>query len=903
MKNLITFFIAILLLLSNLQSETLVVDDFNDGADPMLINSDSSIADILDVTHSYQPHSSTNSALGNTGYCLKISHTNTAAAWLVFDFNTNIHITNYRALSFWIRGENGGETFGMDLRGTNNEEPLFRPNINNFLTNGITTNWQKVVIPTYALRKEMSKTNIDALIFDFNGYPIETIYIDDITFHDKLAPCYVNNFDDGSDPNAWGINQWDWIYGNPSGAKYTYTYDPVNKVGNYGYGFKIVWTNGSAVWSNSSVTGCEMLPRDWGAGVSGEDLSICDRISFYARAGTNANGRRICLALYADPGSEQEIVNTNNVITLTSSWQQIIRNIPSDFPEITQQNICGVQWWIIRPGICTNTNDFTFYIDRVVFEDTIVPNPPTSLYCNGNPVSNGFNFNTITNSLSANADSGADDRSLECVYFEYSTNGTIWYRIGTDYDTSDSTYSSLWNITGLNDGATYSIKVVAMDTSGNKAELVYNNCSIGKITVTKNTDYNSFVSAGSNNVPVMAITVTDLLGDDITDIKISNSGDMSNSIDVEQVVLHYDANKNNLYDISDVTIATAVWNAANNSWDFTNLSVSSGSNLLVTIDISSNAFILRTFIARIDAGDVKCAGGVLNSEPITNSGAVTVKGHQIILIKTDINPSPYKVKASYTNMPVLAFTYIDGEEHSMAKFKLSHIGTMTNGIDVGMVKLWDEAGSIKGEYNGTENLLATLEWDGISKWTNNGLNIPNNTDILVTIDTLPTLTDGRTFQALIAETNDVVCINGLATSVLITNSGVLTADVTPPSPIPYFEAVASTNQIILQWTNSSSPDFKYTMIRYTTNTYPTNINDGILLCQKTNTPGSYDSYTHSSLTPGITYYYTAWAFDDVGNNSTEVTNSAIPILADSPSEITNYTTKNQYSPLEDSNKD
>lgn len=476
--------LIIILLVTKVYSATILVDDFNNGIDPMVINAGSSIESVSSggalASISYQIHSSTNPSLGNSGYCFKISHTNTDPTWVRFNFNTQINLTNYRALSFWVRGEAGGETFKMDLRGFLSEEPGFRPDIRNFLTNGVTTSWQKVVIPAWTLHKDLEKGDIDGFIIDIEGYPVETFYIDDLTFHDKLAPSYVDNFNDGSVPNTWGIDQWKYILtnGNPSAtnADFIYSTNSVNRVGSYGYGYQIDWNSQGTSPVNDSMTASEMLPRNWGAGISGEDLSACDQVSFYALAGTNGLNRKIGVGLFTDAGSELDHIHANS-LTLSDTWQKVTRNI-SEFPGIAQANICGVQWWVIKSGICTNTNDFTFYIDNVVFEDTTLPQAPSALLADGNPVSDGYKFKTGINNLTASAQAGFSDISLEGIYFEYSTNGTIWYRIGTDYDTADVTYFSVWDTAGLNENKTYSIKVTAMDTSGQTAELIYNNCTI-----------------------------------------------------------------------------------------------------------------------------------------------------------------------------------------------------------------------------------------------------------------------------------------------------------------------------------------------------------------------------------------------------------------------------------------
>ena len=92
-------------------------------------------------------------------------------------------------------------------------------------------------------------------------------------------------------------------------------------------------------------------------------------------------------------------------------------------------------------------------------------------------------------------------------------------------------------------------------------------------------------------------------------------------------------------------------------------------------------------------------------------------------------------------------------------------------------------------------------------------------------------------------------------------------DTTPPAHVTNFSAVDGDTQIGLSWTNPSDADFTGTMIRYKTTGYPTTPTDGTLVIDKPNEPGTEDTYTHSGLVNGTTYYYAAFARDGVPNYS------------------------------------
>ncbi len=68
------------------------------------------------------------------------------------------------------------------------------------------------------------------------------------------------------------------------------------------------------------------------------------------------------------------------------------------------------------------------------------------------------------------------------------------------------------------------------------------------------------------------------------------------------------------------------------------------------------------------------------------------------------------------------------------------------------------------------------------------------------------------------------------------------------------------------------------MIRYRTDaTYPASPTDGTFLTSKVASPGSSDSFTHMGLNSDTTYYYTAFAYDEVSNYSLSTHASATPL--------------------------
>ena len=69
--------------------------------------------------------------------------------------------------------------------------------------------------------------------------------------------------------------------------------------------------------------------------------------------------------------------------------------------------------------------------------------------------------------------------------------------------------------------------------------------------------------------------------------------------------------------------------------------------------------------------------------------------------------------------------------------------------------------------------------------------------------------------------------------------------------------------------------------------YPVSPVDGIAVASKTGTPGAADSFVHTGLTNGTTYYYTLFAQDSNGNVSVGATASALVSDVTPPANVQN----------------
>ena len=92
-----------------------------------------------------------------------------------------------------------------------------------------------------------------------------------------------------------------------------------------------------------------------------------------------------------------------------------------------------------------------------------------------------------------------------------------------------------------------------------------------------------------------------------------------------------------------------------------------------------------------------------------------------------------------------------------------------------------------------------------------------------------------------------------------------TSDTTPPDDVLAFNAVGGNEQVTLSWKNPSDLDFVGVRIRYRTDRFPGNINDGTLLGDISGLPNEEMTTSHSGLVNGITYYYLAASYDGNSN--------------------------------------
>lgn len=99
-------------------------------------------------------------------------------------------------------------------------------------------------------------------------------------------------------------------------------------------------------------------------------------------------------------------------------------------------------------------------------------------------------------------------------------------------------------------------------------------------------------------------------------------------------------------------------------------------------------------------------------------------------------------------------------------------------------------------------------------------------------------------------------------------SAVPTVDVTPPAAPAGFAATPDyTSNITLNWTDSTDPDLKGTVVRVSAKSYPATPTSGTLVTNQPAAPGTAQSCLITGVPQGVTCYFSAFSYDAKPNYS------------------------------------
>ncbi|HEV7238228.1 MAG TPA: PQQ-binding-like beta-propeller repeat protein [Thermoanaerobaculia bacterium] len=174
---------------------------------------------------------------------------------------------------------------------------------------------------------------------------------------------------------------------------------------------------------------------------------------------------------------------------------------------------------------------------------------------------------------------------------------------------------------------------------------------------------------------------------------------------------------------------------------------------------------------------------------------------------------------------------------------------------------------LSGGYNGTLNIDGNHRaWMGV---------FPSFTPVVVNLNALV----GQTvwFRWRFVSDGSVEQEGYYLDDVRITGDTAISCS-TPPNPVQALSVTSTNGSNQIEWLNPSVGSYGATMIRFRTDTFPASTVDGTLATTRTGAAGERDSWTHSGLTNGTTYYYAAFVDNGFGVWSRNRTVAARPQL-------------------------
>ncbi len=174
---------------------SILVDDFEIGLTQGLFSQRKNRLDAFQGTWAKRPSftvitKAPDDRTGRSGQTLKIEYSKTGGWCGWYTLLNGINVADYNALTFWIKGEKGGERFDVGLADERMQrlgiDAVYVGTIKAFLPSGVTTEWQQVKVPLMNLKSELDLSQMGSLVFWFRYEGSGNIYVDDVQFTSDL---------------------------------------------------------------------------------------------------------------------------------------------------------------------------------------------------------------------------------------------------------------------------------------------------------------------------------------------------------------------------------------------------------------------------------------------------------------------------------------------------------------------------------------------------------------------------------------------------------------------------------------------------------------------------------------------------------------------------------------------
>ncbi len=171
--------------------QAILVDDFETGKTSGLFGERKNRLDAFQGTWARRPSYTVITKVvdtrpGSVGYALRIEYAKLGGWCGWYTLLNGIDVSRHNALSFWVKGEKGGERFDIGLADDRMQnlqiDAVYVGPIMAFLQKGVTTDWQQVKIPLQSLRADLNLSRMGSLVLWFRYEGSGAIQMDDVAF-------------------------------------------------------------------------------------------------------------------------------------------------------------------------------------------------------------------------------------------------------------------------------------------------------------------------------------------------------------------------------------------------------------------------------------------------------------------------------------------------------------------------------------------------------------------------------------------------------------------------------------------------------------------------------------------------------------------------------------------------
>ena len=169
----------------------ILVDDFETGTTQGLFAERKNRLDAFQGTWSRRPSYTVITKVpdtrpGHPGNALRIEYSKIGGWCGWYTLLNGIDVSRHNALTFWVKGEKGGERFDIGMADNKMQDleidSVYVGSVKSFLPQGITTEWQQIKVPLAGLRSDINLTQMGSLVLWFRYEGAGAVQIDDVSF-------------------------------------------------------------------------------------------------------------------------------------------------------------------------------------------------------------------------------------------------------------------------------------------------------------------------------------------------------------------------------------------------------------------------------------------------------------------------------------------------------------------------------------------------------------------------------------------------------------------------------------------------------------------------------------------------------------------------------------------------